>query len=139
MSSFSRPCLSCRGYHGDLLVGSLPVTLFAGGHVFYIQNLGEHVGTGLPYAVHNTYQFSGSAGKRQRLRERFLWNVVRLPSMFTYYGALHRNSQYPFHPRHNRVPALSASLDCQCQHHLHLQTALICLCYSRAIMSNDCA
>ena len=126
--------MSCRGYHGDLLVGSLPVTLFAGGHVFYIQNLGEHVGAGLPYAVHNTYQFSGSAGKRQRLRERFLWNVVRLASIFTY-GVPHRDSQYPFHARHNRVPA---SIVSACTTYILGQHSSV-YATADAFMSNDCA
>jgi hypothetical protein len=60
-------------------MGVLPVALFASGHTFFVQRLAERQGTPA-YAVHATFQFSGTPGKRHRLRERALWLAVRLPS-----------------------------------------------------------
>jgi arabinosyltransferase len=63
------------------LAGVLPVDAFASGHTFFIQRLAERTGAGTgaapitPFVVHTTFQFSGSAGKRHRLRERWLWAV----------------------------------------------------------------
>ena len=58
-------------------MGVLPVALFASGHTFFVQRLHERLG--LPVvAVHATFQFSGTPGKRHRLRERQLWLAVRL-------------------------------------------------------------
>ena len=65
-----------RGYDGTLRMGVLPVALFASGHTFFVQRLHERLG--LPViAVHATFQFSGTPGKRHRLRERLLWLTVR--------------------------------------------------------------
>ena len=70
----------CRGFGGALLVGVLPVALFASGHTFYIRNLAEALGLE-PYAAHNNFQFSGLEGKRHRFREALLWTQVgMLPS-----------------------------------------------------------
>ncbi len=56
------------------LAGVLPVDTFASGHTHFVQRLSERTGH-TPYAVHTTFQFSGTAGKRHRLRERWLWSV----------------------------------------------------------------
>lgn len=56
------------------LAGVLPVDTFASGHTHFVQRLAERTGQD-PYAVHATFQFSGTVGKRHRLRERWLWAV----------------------------------------------------------------
>ncbi|KAK3274284.1 hypothetical protein CYMTET_17531, partial [Cymbomonas tetramitiformis] len=53
-------------------ISLLPVTTFAGGHVFFAQQLPQRLGQ-TPFVVHTTYQFSHVNGKRQRLREHGLW------------------------------------------------------------------
>jgi len=58
-----------RVYDGSLRMGILPVALFAGGHTFFAQRMAERAGRE-PYAVHATFQFSGTPGKRHRFRER---------------------------------------------------------------------
>ena len=67
-----RSHLPCRGHGGELLVGVLPVALFANGHTFFISNLGETLGL-QPIAAHNNLHFSGTHGKRHRFRETGLW------------------------------------------------------------------
>ena len=127
-------CPSCRAYHGDLLVGGLPVALFASGHVFYVQNLGERLGAGLPYAVHNTYQFSGSAGKRQRLRERHLWNVVSaLLYLLTVPQAM-THSTLSTLGTDTRAPDLIASISNICPYTQHSGIYAT----ADAFVSNDC-
>lgn len=77
------------GANWTALVGVLPVDAYASGHTFFVQRLAERLagradagGAGkgdgspsTPLAVHATFQFSGTAGKRHRLRERRLWAV----------------------------------------------------------------
>ena len=53
-------------------VGALPLSLFCGGHVYFVQRLHETT-RARPLVVHTTYQFSQARGKRQRLREHGLW------------------------------------------------------------------
>ena len=55
-------------------MGILPVTTFASGHTHFVQRLAEAAGD-VPYVVHATFQFSGTAGKRHRLRDGLLWAV----------------------------------------------------------------
>ncbi len=62
-------CARRRVYDGSLRMGILPVALFAGGHTFFAQRMAERAGRE-PYAVHATFQFSGTPGKRHRFRER---------------------------------------------------------------------
>jgi hypothetical protein len=50
----------------------LPIAYFASGHVFFTQRLHDTLGV-RPYAVHATFQFSGTPGKRHRMREAGLW------------------------------------------------------------------
>lgn len=57
-------------------MGILPVALFASGHTYFVQRLHEHMGLDV-YAVHATFQYSGTPGKRHRMRERLLWLAVR--------------------------------------------------------------
>ena len=84
--------------NGTALLGVLPVADYASGHTFFVQRLaerrsGEAEGLAVaaaggsrtthvlpppsphPTVVHATFQFSGTPGKRHRLRERRLWAV----------------------------------------------------------------
>lgn len=60
-------------YDGTLRAGILPVALFSSGHNFFVQRMHKTLGVE-PYVVHATFQFSGTPGKRHRLREAKLWN-----------------------------------------------------------------
>ena len=55
-------------------VALLPTGLFSNGHTFFVSRLAEKSGV-TPFAVHNTYQYSGTAGKIARFRENGLWAV----------------------------------------------------------------
>ena len=57
------------------MLGVLPVAQFSSGHTYFVQRMGQRLG--LPqYAVHATFQYSGTPGKRHRMRERLLWTAV---------------------------------------------------------------
>ena len=57
---------------GRLVAGVLSVSAFANGHTFYVQRLPERQGVH-PFAAHDTFVFSGTDGKRHRMRERRVW------------------------------------------------------------------
>jgi len=61
------------GCNHSVAIGVLPVASFASGHTYFVQNLFE-VKQVKPYAVHTTFQYGGTPGKRNRLREAMLWN-----------------------------------------------------------------
>lgn len=63
-----------KAYDGRLKMGILPVATFASGHTFFVQHMADKLGQ-QPYVVHATFQFSGTHGKRHRLREALLWDV----------------------------------------------------------------
>lgn len=67
--------VTCRGYDGKLKIGILPVSTFCSGHTFFVQRMPEVMDL-KPYVVHATFQFSGTPGKRHRMRERLLWDAV---------------------------------------------------------------
>jgi hypothetical protein len=54
------------------MIGVLPLAYFASGHVYFTQRMHETLGI-QPYAVHATFQFSGTPGKKNRFREAGLW------------------------------------------------------------------
>ena len=60
------------GYGGKVMVGVLPVSQFSNGHTFHVQRTHTQVGLA-PYAVHNTFQYGGTPGKRHRMREANAW------------------------------------------------------------------
>ncbi len=72
-------------------MGILPVALFASGHTYFVQRLHEQMGLDV-YAVHATFQYSGTPGKRHRMRERLLWlavrtvQILRIPAMHAVLG-----------------------------------------------------
>ena len=55
-----------------VMVGVLPVTLFASGHTFFVSRM-AHLMHAHPYMVHTTFQYGGAQGKRHRLREAMIW------------------------------------------------------------------
>ena len=59
-------------YGGRVRVGVLPVAQFSNGHTFHVQRTHSEIGLD-PYAVHNTFQFGGTPGKRHRMREANAW------------------------------------------------------------------
>ena len=67
--------VSHRGFDGKLRMGILPVSTFCSGHTFFVQRMAEVMGL-KPYVVHATFQFSGTPGKRHRMRESLLWTAV---------------------------------------------------------------
>lgn len=68
-----RPDKLFTGYDGKLKFGVLPISTFCSGHTYFIQRLPETLGLE-PYVVHATFQYSGTVGKRNRFRERLLFN-----------------------------------------------------------------
>jgi len=61
--------------------------MFCSGHTYFTQRMPFKLGLD-PYVVHATFQFSGTPGKRWRLREALLWNVRRFPAEpFLYFQA----------------------------------------------------
>ena len=59
---------------GVARVALLPTGLFSNGHTFFVSRVAERSGV-RPFAVHNTYQYSGTSGKIARFRENGLWAV----------------------------------------------------------------
>eukprot|EP00962_Isochrysis_galbana_P037298 scaffold12998_cov113-Isochrysis_galbana.AAC.2 len=55
-----------------LMVGVLPVSLFASGHTHFVSRMAHLMHT-TPYMVHTTFQYGGAQGKRHRLREAMMW------------------------------------------------------------------
>eukprot|EP00238_Polyblepharides_amylifera_P015245 CAMPEP_0196588754 /NCGR_PEP_ID=MMETSP1081-20130531/61632_1 /TAXON_ID=36882 /ORGANISM="Pyramimonas amylifera, Strain CCMP720" /LENGTH=486 /DNA_ID=CAMNT_0041911357 /DNA_START=350 /DNA_END=1810 /DNA_ORIENTATION=+ len=69
-------------FSGKVRMGILPVVLFSNGHTFYVQKLHHRLQSGLePYAVHATFQYGGTPGKRHRMREALVWQGDR-PTYF---------------------------------------------------------
>ncbi|KAL1532289.1 arabinosyltransferase XEG113-like protein [Salvia divinorum] len=55
-------------YDGELKLGLLPASIFCSGHTYFVQAMYEQLKLE-PYAVHTTFQYAGTEGKRHRLRE----------------------------------------------------------------------
>ncbi|XP_022976726.1 arabinosyltransferase XEG113-like [Cucurbita maxima] len=55
-------------YDGNLKLGILPASIFCSGHTFFVQAMYQQFRLE-PYAVHTTFQYAGTKGKRHRLRE----------------------------------------------------------------------
>ena len=56
-----------RGFRGKILVGALPASQFANGHVFHAQRMHSRKATD-PFAVHNTFQYGGTLQEAQDAR-----------------------------------------------------------------------
>ena len=59
-------------YEGKVQMGTLPVALFNNGHTYFTQRLPELINVN-PYAMHATFQYDGTPGKRNRMREANQW------------------------------------------------------------------
>ncbi|KAG0474762.1 hypothetical protein HPP92_014448, partial [Vanilla planifolia] len=55
-------------FDGSLKLGILPASIFCSGHTFFVQSMPQQLRLE-PYAVHTTFQYAGTEGKRHRLRE----------------------------------------------------------------------
>ncbi|KAK6782798.1 hypothetical protein RDI58_020594 [Solanum bulbocastanum] len=55
-------------YDGNLKLGLLPASIFCSGHTYFVQAMFQHLRLEA-YAVHTTFQYAGTEGKRHRLRE----------------------------------------------------------------------
>ncbi|KAH7835883.1 hypothetical protein Vadar_030814 [Vaccinium darrowii] len=55
-------------YDGKLKLGLLPASIFCSGHTYFVQAMYQQLRL-QPYAVHTTFQYAGTEGKRHRLRE----------------------------------------------------------------------
>ena len=61
-----------KAYNGTVTLGALPVSQFGNGHTFHAQRTHSQRKKA-PFAVHNTFQFGGTPGKRHRMREANAW------------------------------------------------------------------
>ncbi|XP_057448825.1 arabinosyltransferase XEG113-like [Lotus japonicus] len=59
-------------YDGNLKLGILPSSIFCSGHTYFVQAMYQQLRLE-PYAVHTTFQYAGTEGKRHRLREAMLF------------------------------------------------------------------
>uniref|UniRef100_A0A7S0IPU1 Nucleotide-diphospho-sugar transferase domain-containing protein n=1 Tax=Calcidiscus leptoporus TaxID=127549 RepID=A0A7S0IPU1_9EUKA len=59
-------------YKKEVIGGVLPLTLFCGGHNYFVSQLPQRAGV-RPYSIHTTFQYGAAAGKRHRLREAMVW------------------------------------------------------------------
>ncbi|KAL6839539.1 hypothetical protein ACP4OV_030809 [Aristida adscensionis] len=59
-------------YDGKLKLGVLPASIFCNGHTYFVQGMHQQLHLE-PYAVHTTFQYAGTEGKRHRLREAMLF------------------------------------------------------------------
>ncbi|KAK9120310.1 hypothetical protein Syun_017927 [Stephania yunnanensis] len=55
-------------FDGTVKLGLLPGSIFCSGHTYFVQAMYQQLRLE-PYAVHTTFQFAGTEGKRHRLRE----------------------------------------------------------------------
>ncbi|CAK9325397.1 unnamed protein product [Citrullus colocynthis] len=59
-------------YDGNLKLGILPASIFCSGHTYFVQAMYQQFRLE-PYAVHTTFQYAGTEGKRHRLREAMVF------------------------------------------------------------------
>ncbi|KAM7251824.1 hypothetical protein ACFE04_023707 [Oxalis oulophora] len=59
-------------YDANLKLGILPATIFCSGHTYFVQAMYQQLRLE-PYAVHTTFQYAGTPGKRHRLREAMIF------------------------------------------------------------------
>ncbi|XP_021286812.1 arabinosyltransferase XEG113 isoform X1 [Herrania umbratica] len=59
-------------FDGNLKLGILPESIFCSGHTYFIQAMYEQLRLE-PYALHTTFQYAGTEGKRHRLREAMVF------------------------------------------------------------------
>ncbi|KAK8948116.1 hypothetical protein KSP40_PGU020662 [Platanthera guangdongensis] len=60
-------------FDGNLKLGILPASIFCSGHTYFVQSMYQQLRLE-PYAVHTTFQYGGTEGKRHRLREAMIFH-----------------------------------------------------------------
>lgn len=60
-------------FDGNLKLGILPASIFCSGHTYFVQAMYQQFRLE-PYAVHTTFQYAGTEGKRHRLREAMFFH-----------------------------------------------------------------
>ncbi|XP_020596119.1 arabinosyltransferase XEG113 isoform X2 [Phalaenopsis equestris] len=60
-------------YDGSLKLAILAASIFCSGHTYFVQSMYQQLRLE-PYAVHTTFQYAGTEGKRHRLREAMLFH-----------------------------------------------------------------
>ncbi|MEO0974240.1 MAG: hypothetical protein AAFX85_14195, partial [Pseudomonadota bacterium] len=80
--------------------------LFCSGHTGFVQRMYAAKGFDRPYAIHATYQYAGTEGKRHRMREAMAW-VTRVPGS--------AKSALAGQARSAQPDVLSGSLNTTCQ------------------------
>lgn len=60
-------------FDGRLKLGILPASIFCSGHTYFVQSMHQQFRLEA-YAVHTTFQYAGTEGKRHRLREGMLFH-----------------------------------------------------------------
>ncbi|KAF7829106.1 arabinosyltransferase XEG113-like [Senna tora] len=60
-------------FDGKLKLGILPASIFCSGHTYFVQAMYQQLRLE-PYAVHTTFQYAGTEGKRHRLREAMVFH-----------------------------------------------------------------
>lgn len=63
-----------NAFNNKIKFGILPIDYFCSGHTYFVARRPQEKKI-KPYAVHTTYQFSGTTGKRHRLKEALLWDI----------------------------------------------------------------
>ncbi|KAJ7943988.1 arabinosyltransferase [Quillaja saponaria] len=59
-------------FDGNLKLGILPASIYCSGHTYFVQAMYQQLRLE-PYAVHTTFQYAGTEGKRHRLREAMVF------------------------------------------------------------------
>ena len=95
-----------KGFRGKVVVGTLPASQFANGHAFHAQRMHSRKGVD-PFAVHNTFQYGGTPGKRHRMRETNVWRGEDVDRRFLLKGA-NQTGFLSYAPRIPRDVDLSA-------------------------------
>ena len=95
-----------KGFRGKVVVGTLPASQFANGHAFHAQRMHSRKGVD-PFAVHNTFQYGGTPGKRHRMRETNVWRGEDVDRRFLLKGS-NQTGFLSYAPRIPRDVDLSA-------------------------------
>lgn len=102
-------------------MGILPVSTFCSGHTFFVQRMADVMGL-QPYVVHATFQFSGTPGKRHRMRESLLWDAVGPKSE----SAESVHSHYLLHGAYNRAFATGQLQQGMCNRAFAAVDSVVC-------------
>ncbi len=94
------------GWKGRVKVQALDIVDFPNGHVHFVQRLPQALRR-VPFVVHATFQYGGTAGKRHRFREARAW----LADPDEYYAPKQGLLSYDFTPDPALLAASNASIE----------------------------